>query len=536
MKKLSKILFMTVLFVLLSAVPAFAAENRIKEGVFAGSIDLSGLSEEEARQKIAEYVSGLESTNITMTAVGGNKVTVTAGDLGLSWANTEIVDEAVGLGTEGNVIKRFKELSDLKRENKVYDIQMTVDDSAVRTVLTDKCSVFDTKADNATLEKSDGSFSVQGGADGESVNIDDSAIEIEEFFTQSFNGEDAEFTLKTDVVKPKGDPNTLSQIQDRLGTFTTKYTSSGSDRCANVQNGCKLINGTVLYPGEQLSVLDTITPFSEDNGYKLAGSYLNGKVVESFGGGICQVSTTLYQAVLRSELQVDERSNHSMVVNYVDLSGDAAIAESSGKDFKFTNNLEYPIYIEGVTPGDKTITFTIYGKETRDPNRSVEFESVEISKTEPATDQVVGDSSMAAGKVHVQSAHTGYKAELWKIVKENGEEKERTKVNSSYYQAVPRIVTVGLGTDNPVTLSALQAAVATQNGDYAKAVAASVGIDGGAGALAAQQAVGVAAAANATTGADAAAQQQAAAAAAQQQAADQQAAQQQPAATEQQAQ
>ena len=118
-----------------------------------------------------------------------------------------------------------------------------------------------------------------------------------------------------------------------------------------------MASDATVYPGEEYSVLEHITPFTEANGYKLAGSYLNGQVVDSLGGGICQVSTTLYNAVLRAELNVTERHNHSMVVTYVDKSADAAIAESAGKDFRFVNNTEHPIYIEGYTH-DKKITFS----------------------------------------------------------------------------------------------------------------------------------------------------------------------------------
>ena len=95
------------------------------------------------------------------------------------------------------------------------------------------------------------------------------------------------------------------------------------------------MNGVTIYPGEEFSFYDTVKPFTEANGYYLAGSYMNGQVVDSFGGGICQVSTTLYNAVLLAELEVTERYPHSMVVSYVNRSADAAIAESSGKDFKY---------------------------------------------------------------------------------------------------------------------------------------------------------------------------------------------------------
>jgi vancomycin resistance protein YoaR len=276
--------------------------------------------------------------------------------------------------------------------------------------------------------------------------------------------------LEIEVVKPRGDAETLSRLTDKLGTFMTRFYSSGADRVTNVTNGCRLINGTLLYPGEQISVSETISPMTEENGYALAGSYLNGQVVESFGGGICQVSTTLYQAVLRAELQVDERYNHSMVVNYVDHSGDAAIAEGI-KDFKFTNNLDNPIYIDGYTTPDKTITFTIYGIETRPENRTLEFESEDLEEIEPGPDRVIADSSMAAGSTKKQSAHIGYRSELYKIVKVDGVETERIKVNSSTYQAVPAILTVGTATADPGVKAILESAIATQDIEYCRAIA-----------------------------------------------------------------
>lgn len=103
-------------------------------------------------------------------------------------------------------------------------------------------------------------------------------------------------------------------------------------------------------------------------------------MVDTYGGGICQVSTTLYNAVLKAELQVDERHNHTMLVSYVDPSKDAAIAEGL-MDFVFTNNTDAPIYIYGVGY-QGTLNFTIYGHETRDPNRSISFRSETLSQTD----------------------------------------------------------------------------------------------------------------------------------------------------------
>ena len=134
-------------------------------------------------------------------------------------------------------------------------------------------------------------------------------------------------------------------------------------------------------PGEVLSGYECLQPFTSANGYKGAASYANGQVVDSIGGGVCQVSTTLYNAALQAELEIVERQNHSMIVTYVEPSMDAAIA-GTVKDLKIRNNYSTPIYVEGYTE-NKQITFTIYGKETRPANRKVEYVSETLGRTSP---------------------------------------------------------------------------------------------------------------------------------------------------------
>jgi vancomycin resistance protein YoaR len=113
----------------------------------------------------------------------------------------------------------------------------------------------------------------------------------------------------------------------------------------------------------------------------MAGSYNAGRIEQTIGGGACQVTTTLYNAVLFAELEIVERSAHSMTVSYVDLAYDAAVAEGS-KNFRFKNNLDMPILIEAFSE-DRKITFRIWGHETRDENRTIKFENKVISETAP---------------------------------------------------------------------------------------------------------------------------------------------------------
>ncbi len=450
-----------------------AKDSKISSGVTIGNIDVSGMSVSEAEGTVRSFVDSLRDVSVTLKLQGGEDTVTSAGELGIKWENDGALEEAVMLGKRGNIVQRYKAMSELKSSGQAYPLRFSYQEDVVEGILTSLSETYNQEAVNASLTKTESGFQITEGQTGYILDVQKSKETILNYLQNSWDFSDAVIDLVVTVDEPQGDAETLSKIKDVLGTYTTAYKSSGPSRATNIATGCKHMNGITLYPGEQCSVLEKITPFSVDNGYELAGSYLNGQVVDSLGGGICQVSTTLYNAVLRAELQVDERSNHSMIISYVEPSEDAAISESGGKDFKFTNNLEYPIYIEGITSPDKTITFTIYGVETRPSDRKVEYVSEVLEKNVPSSEVII-PSGDPVGYVNVQSVHIGYKARLWKVVTEGGVEVSREQVNSSYYTAVPRTATVGTATADPNFAALIQAAIATGSIDQVKATAGAI--------------------------------------------------------------
>ncbi len=449
-----------------------ASGNTILNGVTIGGVDVSGMTAQEATTAIEQYVSSVQNAGITLQGrTPEQNITMTAGELGLMWTNPEVVEEAIGLGKEGNVVQRYKYIKDAANKGVQLDMKYALDDTILTEVLEEEAQQFNQDAVDYQLKRENGQFVITDGQVGYVIDETASLQTIQEYIANEWNLSDCSIALDIEEEEPRGSEAELSQVKDVLGTYTTNFSTSGASRSANVENGTRLASGKTLYPGEEFSVLGNITPFTEANGYYPAGSYLNGLVVESIGGGICQVSTTLYNAVLLSELQVTERFNHSMIISYVDPSMDAAIAESGGKDFKFVNSTDYPIYIDGYTSG-KNITFTIYGVETRASNRKVRYESETLSTTDPGADSFVLDSSQPIGYTHTQSAHMGIKAQLWKIVTVDGVEESREVVNSSNYKAVPRIVTVGTGGADEAGIAQLNAAVATGDLGTVKSTAA----------------------------------------------------------------
>ncbi len=487
----------------------------IQSGITIGGVDVGGMTEAAAEQKLRDTFAGYGKAVITLTGSEGSgqePVEVTADQLGLSWTDHSAVEKAGSYGHGPNLIARYKEKKDLEQNGAEVAADLGFRRGDIMSVLENQCASFNQEAVDAGLTRENGQFVVHDGTPGTVIDEAASADKILSVLSDDWKGQNLTIALDMKTEQPRGSAQELAEVKDLLGTFTTSYPNSGEARCTNIANACGFIDGTVVYPGQEFSVLKTITPFTAENGYELAGSYLGSQVVDSFGGGICQVSTTLYNAVIRAELQVDERHNHSLVVGYVDLSDDAAIAESSGMDFKFTNTLDCPVYLEGTISG-KSITFNIYGKETRDPSRKVSFESETLETVEPEGEAVYTDSTQPVGTITYTAAHTGYRAQLWKVVTENGKEVSREVFNRSTYNMAPKSCTVGtLGT----MTQALQAAVSSQSISAVETALANIETDkAGEAALAALQAQAETAAKNAyaqaiANGADEAAAQAAA--------------------------
>ena len=454
---------------LLLALPvtAQAAESEtIAEGVYIGSIYVGGMTREEAAEAVDTYVQEADSAELTLS-VGGKSAEVTGEELGVSFSDMSIIDAALDVGRSGNLIKRYKDKKDLEQGEKVIELRLSVDASKVAEVLEEKAKELDQEAVDNGLERKNGSFVFVPGEQGIAVNVKESAAAITSFIREEWDGAAAELPLVAKIVEPRGSKEELSVIEDLLGGYSTNYKDSNANRCTNIALAADLIDGTVLYPGEEFSVADAIGPLDASMGYKLAGAYENGQTVESYGGGVCQVSTTLYNAVILAELEITERFNHSMVVGYVKPSMDAAIA-GDYKDLCFVNNYDSPIYIEGYTVG-KDLYFNIYGDETRPKNRVVTYESEIVSRQDPgiqfvATGDPVGYIGVAQG------SHVGYVAKLWKVVTVDGVEESREVFNKSTYRASPKIVNVGTATPDANVAATIGAAIAT--GDEATIYAA----------------------------------------------------------------
>lgn len=273
------------------------------------------------------------------------------------------------------------------------------------------------------------------------VNGVDFAVSMEE--AQEIISEDKdEYVIPLKITVPGKTLSDLGEeaFPDELGTYTTRYDPTNKNRSNNLEISAKKINGTIIMPGETFSYNQTVGERTIAEGYKEAGAYAGGRVVQDVGGGICQTSSTLYNAVLLANLEIVDRSNHQFLTSYVPAGRDATVAWGS-IDFQFKNTREYPIKIEASVKNG-VCTMSIYGIK-EETEYEVVIQPVVLSYI-PYTTKYEDDSTLEEGKEVVeQSGYTGCTSETYRIIKLNGEVVSKTLLAKDTYDPMRRIIRRG---------------------------------------------------------------------------------------------
>lgn len=268
-----------------------------------------------------------------------------------------------------------------------------------------------------------------------SMELDDTRLEAE--ILKAFEGDGkGDIPLKH---APKHIPDKeLDRISKVMSEFKTTFSAGNVSRSTNVRLAASRIDGTVLMPGETFSFNDHLGRRTTANGFKVAGVYVSGRHDFDVGGGICQVSTTLYNAAIRSDLKIPVRSSHSLPVPYVPLGQDAAVSFPN-PDLKITNSYDFPIALSA-TPEKSTITFRILGEVK--PEYTYKFESKLISSWDRG-EKIVHDPSLKYGvRKVVDKGGSGKKVRTWRLIYKNGELLKKVVMNDSTYGGGPRIIAV----------------------------------------------------------------------------------------------
>lgn len=416
-------------------------EKKLPKNVYLDGIDLSGKTLKEVEALIDDKVYKMENKNIkidfTYDEESQNK-TFKLKDLGY-YSNKDRIMKEISfiLYNDLNPIDQIKNYIDIRKNGRKYAIIHSID----YDVFTKSIDKFDTsmlpKPTNAKYEYKNGRVIIIPETNGYELDKKKLYDELYSRITENEN----QFILYCKIWKPDITKAVLQKqgIKEKIASFTTVFNSNNKSRSNNIRLAAKIINGTVIAPGEIFSFNKTVGERTRARGFSEAGVYINGNLDTGLGGGICQVSSTLYNAVLLADLEVLERNNHSLTVNYVPLSRDAAVSWGS-KDLKFRNNKDFYIFIHSSSVGN-TVTFDIFGTKG---NRKVELTS-EIIESKESPIKYIKDPSLGTGDtVIVKRGHKGYRSRLIKKVYENGKLIKVENVSDDRYLTTPTIVRLGV--------------------------------------------------------------------------------------------
>lgn len=412
--------------------------DRIYPGIFAMGIDLGNCTVEQAAEKLESYYNEEVLSKKIVFTYDERQWEYTYADLGFTADISSIVEEAYGLYREGDIKTRYEGVRKLQNESVDLVLQDQYEETAVDVILEELREEVEVEGKNASLSRKNGKFIVDPETVGYFLDIEGVRTNLME---QLESGQDIEISLVVEEKKPEVTEELLSKVQDEIGIFSTSYNLYDTGRNRNLEVGCSKINGLVMMPGDSFNFNDTVSPVNAESGYMEASTIVDGEYVPGWGGGLCQVCTTLYNAVIRAELQVTERYAHSRQPGYV-VNGQDAAMSIGGKNFQFVNTSAYPIYIE-IYAYDGTLGCTVYGVEEHDASRKVSFESVKVGTIPKPEPKITKDETMDEGTEEVTyEGCEGLKYDVYKVVTEKGET-TRTYFNSSTYYPVADKITVG---------------------------------------------------------------------------------------------
>lgn len=473
-------------------------------GISILGIDVSGLSKDDAKQKVTDDVSNRLSTDVIFKH-NDETYTLLPSSVGGSFDIDKVIDDAYSVGRNGNIFQNnfailnaminsknfipdFSFNSD-SFDNSIsqmnsnfadgivepsYDISGNnliiksgkngniVDSDKIKSLFVDKLTVVPYNTDSIEVpvfskeankididaihseiykEAQDASYTTNPYAVYPSSNGLDFNISIDEA-KALITGDKDSYTIPLKTLYPnvKTSDIGIEAFPNLLSSYSTSFASSSSNRATNVSLATNKINGKVLMPGEVFSFNGTVGKRTPQAGFKVAGVYMNGQVATDYGGGICQVSSTLYNAVLRANLEIVDRSNHMFEVGYVPIGTDATVSWGA-PDFKFKNSRSYPIKIVTSSSNRKCVV-KFYGlKESEEYD--IEIVSYRTGSV-PYRTTYTTDSSLAAGQQKViQRGSNGAKSVAYRIRKKNGQVISKELLSKDTYDPHNQIIAVG---------------------------------------------------------------------------------------------
>lgn len=436
-----------------NAAYAELSTDKFYPGTVIDGVDVGGMTKQEAYDAVMKKLPANPVTIDIKLDLEGKILTPDFKDVTIEYNTAEIIDEAFAKYRPANgedltnLAECYNNVQKLKKENETYESTYTVKvngvKEAVSAALTPFVEEYST-VKNASIVDFDTEtreFVIDKEKTGYEINIDGAAKSVEDLFSKgTYTG-----TVKVPTVV-KEPEITEAMINENFGLVGSEWTvtDGNSNRNNNISQACDNINGTILEPGEVFSFNEVVGQRTYENGFLTATVIAGGQYEQGLGGGICQVSTTLYNAALKTDLEIVERHSHAWPSDYISPGLDATV-DWPALDLKFKNDTDYQIVILAWwDPSDYTCNAEIYGRKLPE-GKSIETRSEIVSRTPAGDTEYVADPSLSVGETKtLRNSHDGITAYAYKVWSDaDGNEIDRVYYNSTYYNSYGARIAVG---------------------------------------------------------------------------------------------
>ena len=425
----------------MAAYEAYAAIRKTVEqeaffpGVTIDGIDLGGMSMEEAQALVD--MGQQQTTNAFSLVVegGGKRWRITSDQVPMTFDGQQVLERAYAVGRRGTLEERYSEIIRTAEQGAAFTTGFSYDREAVGSLADVIGDSLNYAAKDATLDAFDvnnRTFTFTEAQPG--YRIDRAQLAEDILAALDAGAYDRVVTPKGEKIEPEITRAQLEGLFGKVASFTTE-TTKDRDRNANIELSASALNGRVVMPGDTLSFNQCTGQRTGAKGYREAGAIAGGVLVDDTGGGVCQTSSTLFNAVIRADLEIVEREAHSWPASYVNKGEDATVNWPS-LDFVFRNNGQFPVFVVAWYEKQK-VTVEIYGQLLPDGQR-IELYSEVVKELKPSDEVLMTlDESLPMGTRKAgRKKRTGYVVDTYKVYYDNaGQEIERKKLWTTTYRA-----------------------------------------------------------------------------------------------------
>jgi len=443
MIKSFRMLILIVVIIVLSGCNVIVSDflinkNKIIEGIYFYDLHLGGKTKEQCTAFLKQKTESLMQKPIRII-INDEEITLFPRNINVHLDIDKITNDAYLAGREENIIENIILRYKILRYKRYLDMVKYVkyDEKKLKQLgefLNDKIYV---APRNADFKIENGNVIITPSREGKKLGEDKFRV----LFNKTlFEENNRKFIIPVEKIKPAltTEAAKAMQIEKRISGFFTVFDPNKTERVNNIIIGVKKLNNLIIAPGEVFSFNEMIGPRSYDKGYQKAPVYINKKIKMEAGGGICQVSSTLYNLVLKTGLEVIERTPHSRPVDYVALGLDATVYYDE-IDFKFKNNTNHYLLLHAQIIEGQKILMEFYGaKDINIPQ--IRFFSKIVEKIPPNI-KIIRKEEMEQGEIYIEKGKPGYRVHVWKII-ENKKGAEKKFLYEDVYHPLETIIYV----------------------------------------------------------------------------------------------